>query len=141
VEDLAVFVYGTLRPGEHNHAVLADDTLDAWPAVLADHALYARGLPYVVARAGHQVRGDLMALDPRRYAATLRRLDQLEGYDPQRPARCHYVRTRCVVRIDGEGGQLRPAWVYLAGPQAAARVITPSALVPSGDWKELRHAA
>jgi gamma-glutamylcyclotransferase (GGCT)/AIG2-like uncharacterized protein YtfP len=137
-----VFVYGTLRPGEHNHAILAGDTLDACPAVLADHALYARGLPYVAAQAGHQVRGDLITLDPRSYAATLRRLDRLEGYDPQRPeADCHYVRTRCVVRIDDESGQLRPAWVYLAGPHAAARIVTPSALVPGGDWKELRYAA
>lgn len=137
-EQLPVFVYGTLRPGEHNHGWVARHTVDARPAVLPDHALYAAGLPWVVPQQGAQVSGDLLRLAPGVYAAALDRLDHLEGYRADGLWDDNlYVRTRVVVGLaDGEASA---AWVYLAGPREFARVVRPGALVRHGDWKKWRR--
>lgn len=124
---LAVFVYGTLRPGSWNH----DRWLAPWlaapcrPGRLDGYALHhLDGLPYVVASAepDASVRGDVAALDADRYDAAMARLDELEDV-----AGRHYDKVR-VTLADGTD-----AWVYVAGPRVAAR-LGHATLVDHGDW-------
>ena len=133
-QQLPVFVYGTLRPGEGNHHCVAAAMTAASAALLEDHALYVSGLPWVVPQPGGRVVGDLIDIAPARYAATLARLDRLEGYRPGSPDGL-YVRVQVVVRLDGSTDSRR-AWVYLAGRRSAARLTQTATPVASGDWKE-----
>lgn len=133
-EQLPVFVYGTLRPGQRLHRLLADATTNAERAVLPGHQLYGVGMafPYVTPATapGRQVVGDLLDLDPDAYPQVLARLDQVEGYHPDHEGQSHYLRRQVAVQV---AGQSRSAWVYLAGP-GAAECLTDDLLSPSGDW-------
>ena len=92
-----VFVYGTLRAGESNHALLATQRyLGPWQTC-AGYTLYDTG-PYPAAVAGGQTRlvGEVYAVDARCFA----RLDLLEDYPRS------YTRTL----ITTDYGD---AWIYL----------------------------
>jgi gamma-glutamylcyclotransferase (GGCT)/AIG2-like uncharacterized protein YtfP len=134
-ERLPVFVYGTLRPGQPNYRVLAGSTIAEHPATLADHQLYIVGLPYVTPADGATVIGTLMVLAPGSYPRVLETLDRLEGYRADGEEFSHYLRRPCqVTYTDGAGHQqIVTAWVYLAGPHAAAR-LTPDQRSATGDW-------
>lgn len=136
------FVYGTLRPGQANHArLLAGRTVAEVPAILGGHALYGPGLPYVTAgERACSVVGDLIFVGPESYVEVLADLDRLEGYDPGRPS--HYERVARTVRYLGPDGCETTvlAWVYLAGPMARKH-LGPAERIVSGDWLETRLAA
>jgi gamma-glutamylcyclotransferase (GGCT)/AIG2-like uncharacterized protein YtfP len=127
---LAVFVYGTLRPGSWNH----DRWLAPWlanrcrPAQLAGYALHQHGgLPYLVPDStGRVVEGHVADLDPLRYDAAMAKLDELEQVH-----RRHYDRVK-VTLVGGE-----QAWAWVAGPRIAAE-LGAATLVAHGDW--LRRA-
>lgn len=73
-----VFVYGTLKRGGSNHALLAGQTLAGPARLAAGHALYSLGeYPGLVAdpASRDRVTGEIWAVD----AAALARLDELEG--------------------------------------------------------------
>jgi gamma-glutamylcyclotransferase (GGCT)/AIG2-like uncharacterized protein YtfP len=134
-ERLPVFVYGTLRPGQRLHRLVADAAATTRPAVLPGHQLYGTGMafPYVTpaTAGGRQVVGDLLDLDPDQYPEVLERLDGVEGYRPDRPENhCHYLRQKVTVLVAGQPHQ---AWVYLAGPHATQH-LTDAQLSPTGDW-------
>ncbi len=136
------FVYGTLRPGQANHArLLAGRTLAEIPATLGGHALYGPGLPYVtVGEEASSVLGDLIFVAPECYAEVLASLDRLEGYRPGVWS-SHYERKARVVRYVGTDGvaTTATAWVYLAGPATRER-LHPSERIASGDWLSSRLA-
>ena len=141
MDHLPFFVYGTLRRGQSNHRIVEDDLAEVREARLPAHLLYARGLPYIAAcdDPAAVVAGDLLLVEPARYAQALRNLDSLEGYDP--PDYEHYVRTR--VRAAFRAGPGAPwqecdAWAYLGGTSFQ---YDPRLLVPSGDWAAARRAA
>ncbi|MET8976018.1 gamma-glutamylcyclotransferase family protein [Streptomyces sp. NPDC004539] len=131
---LPFFVYGTLRPGEANHALfLSGRTLTEEPARLTGAALYdGPGYPYAVEAPGGLVHGDLVTVRPEYYAAVLTELDLLEEYradDPDSP----YLRvTREVVRE--RDSQAVRVWVYLASPRLSHRLRAGGDLIPEGDW-------
>jgi gamma-glutamylcyclotransferase (GGCT)/AIG2-like uncharacterized protein YtfP len=134
-ERLPVFVYGTLRPGEANYRwLLAQATATAERAVLPGHQLYAIGMAFPYATpataGGRQVIGDLLTLNPDTYDQVLGHLDGLEGYQPGRETRSHYLRRQVTVQVAGQPVQ---AWVYLAGPGATER-LTDAQLSATGDW-------
>lgn len=131
-----VFIYGTLRAGETNHHLVADAARTA-PAWLADHALHGHGLPfpYITPQPGAWVRGDVVWPAEDRHGELLARLDQLEGFVATGDPANHYDRVARPCRLD-EGGHVR-AWVYLAGPDARARLAAgPDRTVASGDWRD-----
>lgn len=116
-----VFVYGSLRPGRDAFAVhLAGAARSVTPAVLVDHALHGRGLPYPFVRSepGRWVVGELIEIGESN--AVLARLDAYEGDE--------YVRVRVVV--DADGARIE-AWAYLAAPGVSLGEET---LVASGIW-------
>ncbi|MEU8919792.1 gamma-glutamylcyclotransferase family protein [Kitasatospora sp. NPDC048545] len=136
-EELPFFVYGTLRSGGRNHAAhLAGRCADVRPAVLDGAALHeGPGFPYAVldATPGRRIVGELITVRPGAYAGALAALDLLE--ECQADGTGLYVRQRMAVRTAVPGGR-RDAWVYLAGPDAEARLRERPALIASGDWAD-----
>lgn len=117
--DEPVFVYGTLRRGQANHAWLAGAR---WlgEASLRGAVLHDLG-PFPMAVPGDGlVWGELYGVD----AATLARLDHLEGH-PRLYER-HWLRLE-----DG-----RQAWVYLGRPRQVRFVPA----LPEGRWPPLLAA-
>jgi gamma-glutamylcyclotransferase (GGCT)/AIG2-like uncharacterized protein YtfP len=140
LDELPLFVYGTLRVGRGNYRrLLAGKTLCVVPATLPDHALYIAAYPYypyvTAAENGGFVVGDLFTLRPEVYAELLTALDALEGYRPDDPEGSAYLRVRRPVRhavADGEPRTVE-AWVYCAGQRLRA-AATEERHIPGGDW-------
>ncbi|MFE9425049.1 gamma-glutamylcyclotransferase family protein [Kitasatospora sp. NPDC006697] len=130
---LPLFVYGTLRPGQRNHARhLAGRCALVRAAVLDAAALHdGPGYPFVLPDPGQRVVGELITVRPAHYPQVLATLDALEDCRPD--GRGLYVRECLPVTVTATGAA-ESAWVYLAGPAAAARLRARPALIPSGDW-------
>ncbi|MFI9326703.1 gamma-glutamylcyclotransferase family protein [Kitasatospora sp. NPDC052868] len=145
-ESLPFFVYGTLRTGGRNHAAhLAGHCAAVRPAVLEGAALHeGPGFPYAVPDRERRITGELITVRPGAYARVLAALDLLE--ECRADGTGLYVRRRMAVRpverpdegrVDAwtdPGAGPVDAWVYLAGPAAAARLRARPALIRSGDW-------
>ncbi|MET8703727.1 gamma-glutamylcyclotransferase family protein [Kitasatospora sp. NPDC058032] len=132
---LPFFVYGTLLTGERNHAAfLAGRCAEVRAAVLEGAALHeGPGFPYAVPdpAPGRRISGELVTVHPAAYPRALAALDRLEDCRPDGLGA--YVRERLTVRT--ADGATADAWVYLAGPAAAARLRARPALIASGDWR------
>lgn len=136
----AVFVYGTLRPGESNYVLLEGVTDREITAYAHGLQLYdGPGFPYAARGGEGYIVGTLCFLRRGIDQLVMERLDMLEGFDPRRPDEGHYVRceTPVTYRDPADGGAVRSdsAWVYLAGPSVDLRS---KPLIPSGDW--IAHA-
>ncbi|MEU8580149.1 gamma-glutamylcyclotransferase family protein [Streptomyces abikoensis] len=131
---LPVFVYGTLRPGRHNHdRFLRGRTVAEQPARLRGAVLYeGPGYPYGVAEAEGEIRGELITVAPGEYVRVLAALDALEDYVPGDPLNL-YERVVGDVLVEG-GGPVR-GWVYLAADRVACRLRASGTRVPGGDWR------
>jgi gamma-glutamylcyclotransferase (GGCT)/AIG2-like uncharacterized protein YtfP len=130
---LPLFVYGTLRHGQENYALLRGNTLSEIPARIERMALYSlRAYPMIV-EGESVVHGELMTLHPRIYSRLLADLDQLEGYRPGKESRFERVE-RCVGTTSG--AQVT-AWVYVGSAQILAAEA--HILIPHGDWRRYRH--
>lgn len=134
---LPVFVYGTLQPGQHYYQVL---NLEPWlisatPAQVPGR-IYAlpAGYPALTAEAGW-VRGVLLQL---RSPELLERLDDLEGYAPNRD-RSLNLYERCWEPIyDLEGQSIGEAWLYR---MAIATVQQQrGTAIAAGYWTAALHA-
>ena len=131
---LPFFVYGTLRPGEHNHDLfLRGRTRSEAPGRLTGAVLYdGPGYPYAVEESGGLVCGELVTADPDQYGQLLGALDQLEEYAPGDPANLYERVARQVTRDDGTDV---PAWVYVAAPTVAAALRARGRRIHGGDWR------
>ncbi|UQI49350.1 gamma-glutamylcyclotransferase [Streptomyces sp. HU2014] len=132
-ERLPVFVYGTLRPGQRNHAAfLRGRTVGEEPARMRGAVLFeGPGYPYAVPDATGEIFGDLVHLAADQHDGVLAALDRLEGSLPGGPGR-HYVRVERPVLT--EGGEPARAWVYLAGDEVARRLRAVGTRIPGGRW-------
>lgn len=130
------FVYGTLRPGEHNHDLfLRGRTESEAPALMRGLVLYeGPGYPYAVEEPGGAVTGEVVTAHPEAYDELLRALDRLEDYTPGDPRNLYERVAREVALADGT---LVRAWVYVAAPTVAARLRARGKLIESGDWRTL----
>ncbi|MFI6283218.1 gamma-glutamylcyclotransferase family protein [Streptomyces sp. NPDC051018] len=137
--ELPFFVYGTLRPGRHNHdLLLRGRTAAEEPGFLPGAVLYhGPGYPYAVETPGDSrlfVTGELLTAAPGRYEALVAALDELEGYNAPGHSGNLYERVaRDVLRPDGTPVR---AWVYLAAAGTTARLRSGGTLVPGGDWPD-----
>ena len=113
-----VFVYGTLRNGEVNHALL-NGAAYLGPHVTPPHykMLHLGACPGVVQKGRTRISGEVYSVDSRMMSV----LDRLEGY-PQA-----YKRKL----IPTPWGR---AWIYLYRGIRNHRV-----LIPSGQWREVIH--
>ncbi|MER6009652.1 gamma-glutamylcyclotransferase family protein [Streptomyces bluensis] len=140
---LPFFVYGTLRPGEHNHDLfLRGRTESEEPARMRGLVLYdGPGYPYAVEEveeveeADGVVTGEVVTARPEAYDELLRALDRLEDYVPGDPRNLYERVDREVTRTDGT---VLRAWVYVAAPAVAARLRAHGKLIESGDWRSPR---
>jgi gamma-glutamylcyclotransferase (GGCT)/AIG2-like uncharacterized protein YtfP len=134
---LPFFVYGTLRPGEHNHDhFLRGRTESEEPAMMHGLVLYdGPGYPYAVEEPGGVVTGEVVTARPEAYGELLRALDRLEDYAPGDPRNLYERVAREVTRADGTAVR---AWVYVAAPAVAARLRARGKLIESGDWRTPR---
>ncbi|MFE1247285.1 gamma-glutamylcyclotransferase family protein [Streptomyces sp. NPDC058735] len=133
---LPFFVYGTLRPGEVNHGLfLRGRTSSEEPGRLTGAVLYdGPGYPYAVEEpGGGTVGGELVTALPEAYAGLLAELDRLEEYVPGDP-RSLYLRVERQVVRETDGAPVR-AWVYVAGPEAAARLRARGRRIEGGRWR------
>ena len=132
-----VFVYGTLKPGEINHAVCANDVVASQPTI-ADGCLYALplGYPAMTLEAG-TVHGALLSFAE---AAVLERLDEFERHDPveffehapnQHLQQNEYDRRQIAV-YDSDRHFLGLAWSYIMTPEQAQQLG--GILLPDGQW-------
>ncbi|MEU3451717.1 gamma-glutamylcyclotransferase family protein [Streptomyces thermolilacinus] len=132
---LPFFVYGTLRPGQPNHALcLAGRTARVEAARLPGAVLHdGPGYPYALRDpGGGGVTGELVHAAPGAYGDLLAVLDRLEEYHgPGHPLNL-YERLRCDVLRVRDGARV-PAWVYVA----AARAV-PGPRIADGDWLSRR---
>ncbi|MER6128240.1 gamma-glutamylcyclotransferase family protein [Streptomyces sp. NPDC001795] len=130
---LPFFVYGTLRPGEHNHDLFLRGRIRSEePGLLPGAVLYdGPGYPYAVEAAGGTVSGEIVTALPEAYGELLAVLDHLEEYVPGDP-RSLYERVARDVTA-GDGRTVR-AWVYVAAPAVAARLRAHGTPIKGGDW-------
>ncbi|MEV0599636.1 gamma-glutamylcyclotransferase family protein [Streptomyces sp. NPDC050315] len=133
-ERLPFFVYGTLRPGEANHAwALRGRTAAEQPALIHGALLYdGPGYPYAIqGPADAVVHGHVITPAEGAYDEVLAVLDRLEGYTPGAPDN-DYDRVVCEAVLP-DGATVR-AWVYLAAEPLAGRLRATGTAVPGGDW-------
>ena len=120
VSPTALFVYGTLMPGQRAHDLVAAHVASAQPAT-TDGWLYAfpAGYPGLLDRPGHRVHGWVLEL--LRPAEVLPVLDRYEGDD--------YVRGIRAIALSDD--RSIDAWCYrLADPA----LIAGAEPIPSGSW-------
>lgn len=126
---LPFFVYGTLLPGQPNYDLLIDETLEQRPAYFPNGRLYDLGpYPMLLEGNGDSVKGIVYTIKEDHYPTILRRLDALEGFNPQNPAAGNYRRVKRLVNL--EDGRSILAWAYLGKPE----LVSGANLIQSGDW-------
>jgi gamma-glutamylcyclotransferase (GGCT)/AIG2-like uncharacterized protein YtfP len=132
--ELPFFVYGTLRPGEHNHDLfLRGRTESEEPGRMRGVVLYdGPGYPYAVEEPGGVVCGEVVTALPEVYGELLAALDRLEEYVAGDPRNLYERVARDVTRADGT---VVRAWVYVAAPGVAARLRGRGELIEGGEWR------
>ena len=126
---LPFFVYGTLLPGQPNAHLWGSAVAQMRPAFFPNGRLYNMGsFPMLIAGNGRPIPGMLVELKPEMYDPLMRRLDELEKYNPAQPQHSIYCRERHTIQTAPD--QQTTAWVYL-GKDA---YIAGKPEIPHGDW-------
>lgn len=129
-----VFVYGTLRRGEHNHDLLRERTLTIQPAKAEHMQLFSLGAFPMMVQGEGVVIGELIELQPFLYAEILQKLDRLEGYRPD-SNECGLYQRKLLPVYDQHHGRLVSAWSYV-GDMLYLDETCP--LIHDGDWVQYR---
>ena len=130
VPTIPFFVYGTLRRGQPNYHLWQGTIVAVRPALLPDASLYDFGhYPMLAEKPGGVVHGELVWVNETHYTTVLRRLDYLEGFDPQDPDAATYRRQERLVRLPEKVGL--KAWVYTVKPA----VVQGLPEIAGGDWQ------
>ncbi len=127
---LPFFAYGTLLPGQPNYFLWGSDIISVESAVFPGGRLYDMGYypMLVTAVPPEKVHGMAVTVDPAQYEAVMQRLDELEGYDPERPEEAAYQRQ--VVEVVLADGRSQPVWIYLGD----AELVQDKPVIASGSW-------
>ena len=112
---MRTFVYGTLKRGRGNHAVVADLVAGVEPATVPGFTLLDLGaFPAAIPCEGGWVRGEVLAFRDGDAERALGRLDRLEGHPT-------LYRREVVETTDGEA-----VWTYIwQGDEARGEWIGP----------------
>lgn len=130
---LPLFVYGTLRQGQPNYALLRGHVLADQPAMVRGMSLYSLQSYPVVVRGPHTVRGELLTITPRVYDRLLANLDQLEGCAPDDR---ESMFKRVAIAVEMHAQQPITAWMYLS---QRAYLNSHQVLIAHGDWVQYRQ--
>jgi len=133
---LNLFVYGTLQPGGRFHDdFCARETFIALRAWTAGR-LYDfphRGYPAAAEDPDGRIHGHVLCFSAAA-PTLLTRLDDLEGYDPRRPAANNlYYRTEVEVFTLDASGRTMPAWCYFMPLERILR--SGGVYLESGCWR------
>jgi len=126
-----VFVYGTLKPGECNYQRYCQGQVIAERRALALGKLYALSLGYPGMVAGDGiVQGVILSFaDPNIFLD----LDQLEDYQPHRPAEENEYQRQQISVFDLNRQPLGLVWAYLMDIKTVE--FYSGVLIPDGCWK------
>lgn len=113
MNELPIFVFGTLRRGESNHHFLDGKYVRWLPATLPGfrRSVAAHGYPAAIPSTGDVVDGELFFIDSVQYLETIAACDALEDLPPGELVGEFYQRARVNVETS-EGRQA--AWAYIA---------------------------
>ena len=129
LQRLPFFVYGTLIPGQPNDYLWQEAIYSMEAAFFRNGKLYDMGFyPMLVEGDTGTVKGRLITVAHGGYQQILKRIDALEGYQPQRPGASAYKRLKREVSI--ANGQRVQAWTYVGRSRVARR----GTLISGGDW-------
>lgn len=128
------FVYGTLRPGQHNAGLwegYAAARFDGECKALDYLLRHNGGFPYAIPSIHQTSVGCLIAPNPAFYGLVQSRLDSLEGV-----AWGHYERR--VALVDTPEGYLS-AWIYMIPAERHSTYDSPQLIaVPGNDWSNVQ---
>jgi len=140
IQPYPVFVYGTLRQGQHNHVLMDGAVEKVSSARVNGVGVYGAsyGFPYAAEHADPEsvVVGDIVWLSSDDAGDTAReRLDWLEGFDSDAPSNSHYERVLMPVTVTSGHGVTAtvPAWMYLARGDSRLS-LREEDRIKSGDW-------
>lgn len=102
-----VFVYGTLLEGLRNHRALKGADLFDTALTVDNFSMYAHlSFPAITLEPAYPIVGEVYSVDEQ----VLKRLDHLEGYDPEHPERSFYKRK--YIKVKCANGSVYDALVY-----------------------------
>lgn len=131
----SVFVYGTLKPGGHYHeAYCGGFQLEATDGYIQGRLFHFPdlGYPGALESVTDKIYGVLLTFNHEK-DLVLSKLDQLEGYDPARPAEDNeYYRKLVTVYNESDLTIMDNAWCYFMTPEQVRRLN--GAYLPSGIW-------
>jgi len=127
--DLPFFVYGTLLPEQPNFRLWGDCISRIEYGRIKDCQLFDMGAyPMLVEEKEKYVHGMLVFVDPQHKDEMITRIDELEGYNPEKHGESAYNREMREVEL--ENGKTVTAWVYLGNKKYIDKVKA----VPGGKW-------
>ena len=128
MDKLPFFVYGTLLPEQPNYYLWKDSIERTSAARIKDCQLFDMGhYPMLVQVEGKYVEGMLMYIKSDDFGNVIKRIDNLEGYDPQNHGNSAYNREMRDIELNGK---VEKAWVYLG----SIEFINKERSVESGNW-------
>tara|TARA_Y100000590_G_scaffold299073_1_gene337230 strand:+ start:127 stop:594 length:468 start_codon:yes stop_codon:yes gene_type:complete len=129
MDHLPFFVYGTLLPEQPNYYLWKDSIERTSSARIKDCQLFDMGhYPMLVQSKGKYVEGMLMYIKSDNLGNVIKRIDNLEGYNPQNHGNSAYNRE--IRDIELENGKVEKAWVYLGSIEFTDKEKS----VESGNW-------
>jgi gamma-glutamylcyclotransferase (GGCT)/AIG2-like uncharacterized protein YtfP len=130
----ALFVYGTLRPGARNWAVIEDCVESTVRASLDDYSMWRLpdGYPGVRPCLGSRVVGDLLFARPG--SGLLDEGDRLEGFEPNFPDAPETLFQRARVIVRTSTGSKVTSWVYIYAEHRDPYIRSHGTLIEEGDW-------
>ena len=132
--DLPFFVYGTLLPGQPNYRLWGDSISRMEYGRIKDCQLFDMGAyPMMVESKEKYVHGMLVFVIPEHTNEMIIKIDELEGYDPEKHGESAYNREMREVELESK--KTVTVWVYLGHK----KYIYQERPVPGGKWA--KHVA
>ena len=129
MNDIPFFVYGTLLPEQPNFRLWGDSISRMEYGRIKDCQLFDMGAyPMLVEEKEKYVHGMLVFVVPEKMDEMVSRIDELEGYDPEKHGESAYNREMREVEL--ENGKTVTARVYLGH----RKYIDKEKPVPGGKW-------
>ena len=135
MNNLQVFVYGTLKPGERNYERYCAGKVVEEKRAIAFGELFSLPAGYPAMIPGNaKIHGFLLTFPD---STVLQKLDNLEGYDPSRAEAQNEYNRHQIETYNPSGQPLAIAWAYLMTPAQVRR--QKGILLPSGLWSHLKN--
>ena len=134
MKDVPFFVYGTLLPDQPNFRLWKDSISRMEYGRIKDCQLFDMGAyPMLVESEEKYVHGMLVFVMSKHKDKMIIRIDELEGYNPEKHGESAYNREMREVELENE--KTVTAWVYLGHK----KYIDKGKAVPGGKWA--KHVA